>query len=221
MDHTRAHHTGVHHSGANRAAGFTLIELLIVIAILGTLAAVLLPNILGADETAKVTATEGNMLRLETGIEAFQRKWGFSPPDNLQSPAKELVVDWKNDNGQNTGIESLVAFLSMSKQGGADLSDLGDRLVNTDKDDHGAEQKLLRRKDRVEIADAWGMPLAYWSRTGMDKQQLVTSPEGDTQSVRAKKDERGNYHGQGKFQLLSAGKDGVFGSADDLVWPKN
>ena len=200
--------------------GFTLIELLIVIAILGTLAAVLLPNILGASDASNVTSTEANMLRLQTACNTFKDKHGFYPPADLRSPAKELVVDWKNDNGQNTGIESLVAFVSMSRQGGSDLSDLADRLTNTDKDDHGVEQLLLRRKDRVEVADAWGMPMAYFDKSGMAKPQQVCSPLGDVLPAAARKDERGNYHG-GKYQLLSAGKDGVFGTDDDIVWPRN
>ncbi|MFM1871364.1 MAG: hypothetical protein RL398_786, partial [Planctomycetota bacterium] len=185
-----------------------------------TLAAVLLPNILGASDAANSTATEADMLRLETGCKSFQQKHGFYPPDDLRSPAKELPVEWKSDNGQNTGIESLVAFLSMARQGGADLSDLGAKLTNTDKDDHGVEQKLLRRKDRVEIADAWGMPLAYFVKSGMSKPQLVCAPNGDTQPAAALKDAAGNYHG-GKYQFLSAGKDGVFGTDDDVVFPHN
>lgn len=200
--------------------GFTLIELMIVIAILGVLAAVLLPNILGATDSANAAASEATLLRLETGCKAFQQKHGFYPPADLRSPAKELAVDWKSDNGQNTGIESLVAFLSLARQGGADLSDLGDKLTNTDKDDHGAEHKLLRRKDRVEVADAWGMPFAYFDKAALSKPQMVCTPLGDLLPAAALKDAAGNFHG-GKYQFLSAGKDGVFGTDDDLVWPRN
>ncbi|MCB9887283.1 MAG: type II secretion system protein [Planctomycetes bacterium] len=202
--------------------GFTLIELLIVIAILGTLAAVLLPNILGAQKSADITATEANMLRLSNACQAFEQAYGWYPPDDLRSRAKEVEVNWKTDNGQNTGIESLVAFVSMGNKGGTDLSDLGDRITNTDKDEHGAEQKKLHRKDRVEVADAWGMPFAYFCMSGLGKAQNVCTPTGDVVPAVALKDSRGNYHGhKGKFQLLSAGPDGVFGTSDDIPFPRN
>jgi hypothetical protein len=161
------------------------------------------------------------MLRLQTGCETFSRKHGYFPPDDLKSPEAASKLNWKADNGQNTGIESLVAFLSQSTRDGADLSDLGDRLTNTDKDDHGAELPVLKRKDRIELADAWGMPLCYFGQFGMEKQQLVTSPEGDPLPAKAARRDDGAYHGAGKYQLLSAGKDGVFGTEDDLPWPKN
>ena len=203
------------------AAGFTLIELLIVIAILGTLAVVLVPNIMGATDTANETATEATMMRIEEACKTFNREGhGYFPPDDFKSPEASEKVQFKSDNGQNTGIESLVAFCSQSRRDGMEMGDL--KLVNGDKDQNGAELPLLKTKERLEIADAWGTPLVYFNKFGMEKTQIVVTPEDPTpMPVTAKKREDGVYFGGGKFQILSAGKDKIFGTADDLVWPKN
>lgn len=167
-------------SRAQPAAGFTLIELMIVIAILGLLAAVLLPNILGAQDASNETDTESIFIQLDHAAGAFDRKHGIYPPANLKMPDKgsklaKAVAKWKPDNGRNTGIESFVAFVSQDRRGGTDLSVLGDNLCNTDNDKHGAELTLLGRTERLEIADAWRTPMAYFDRFTMKKPQTMVS----------------------------------------------
>jgi prepilin-type N-terminal cleavage/methylation domain-containing protein len=202
--------------------GFTLIELLIVISIVGLLVAVFLPDLLGAKEQANVTATDANLTRLSTAVETYTRKHGSFPPDDLNDPDLEGKPQWKPDNGLNTGIESLVVFLSQSRADGADLGDLP--LTNTDKDDHGVVLPLLNRKERVEVADAWGTPLAYFSKTsrtqGFGKAQTIVFGEtGDQAPASPRRNAEGLLLGNGNFQLLSAGVDRVFGTDDDRSWP--
>lgn len=208
---------------AQRAGGFTLIELLIVIAILGVLAAAFLPDLLGARKNADATTTLNNIQRLVVGVETFERKHHYYPPDDLQDPEKKLT--FKSDNGTNTGIESLVAFLSQSPADGADLTDFGSRLTNTDGDDHGALLPLLGRKERLEVADQFDVPMAYFSATsnkGFERNQSVLpTPAGRPMTVKALRNVDGQVLGARKFQIVSAGIDGEFGTDDDLSYPEN
>lgn len=62
-----------------RQKGFTLIELLIVVAIIGILAAILVPNMLMAIQKSRQKATMEDMRTIVTGIESYATDWDQPP----------------------------------------------------------------------------------------------------------------------------------------------
>jgi type II secretion system protein G len=62
---------------------FTLIELLIVVAIIGILAAIAVPNFMNAQVRAKVTRVEADMRTLTTALESYRLEYGNYPVAHL------------------------------------------------------------------------------------------------------------------------------------------
>lgn len=60
-------------------AGFTLIEIMVVVVILGLLAALVVPKLMGTTETAKKTQTQVQIKGIEQALELFKLDNGFYP----------------------------------------------------------------------------------------------------------------------------------------------
>ncbi len=70
-------------------SAFTLIELLIVVAIIGILAAIAVPNFLNAQLRAKIARVEGDLRAMKTAIEMYRLDQSGYPP----SCSLEVVGD--------------------------------------------------------------------------------------------------------------------------------
>jgi len=67
-------------SGAGKDAGFTLVELLLVIIIIGVLAAMVVPSLVGRSEQARVTAAKADIrASIGTALDSFEMDTGAYP----------------------------------------------------------------------------------------------------------------------------------------------
>jgi general secretion pathway protein G len=68
------------------AGGFTLIEILVVVVIIGILGAVIVPNLLGRPDQARVTAAESDLRSLANALDIYRL-------DNYQYPSTDQGLD--------------------------------------------------------------------------------------------------------------------------------
>jgi len=73
----KTRHLSLRHSKTQR--GFTLVEMLLVLMILATLAAVVLPKMVGRTKQAKVTAAQTQIANFKTALDAFEVDTGNYP----------------------------------------------------------------------------------------------------------------------------------------------
>jgi len=108
---------------------FTLIELLIVITIIAILAATIIPNFVGFDTEARITATKTNLDSIRTRIVLFRAKEGRYP-DSLE----ELLTTYYNDAGvQKPYLKSMPPEMLSDKKGNDAFIDIksDEEMTNT------------------------------------------------------------------------------------------
>src|SRR5690242_3199152 len=75
--------------------GFTLIEVMVVVVILGILAAIIVPNVIGRADDAKIVKAKQDVLALENALEMYKLDNGVYPSTDqgLQALVKKPESD--------------------------------------------------------------------------------------------------------------------------------
>lgn len=96
-----ANKQGVRHRRSHTQQGFTLIEIMVVVIILGILAAIVAPNVIGRVGDAQVTAAKSDIRGIENAMKLY-RLDNFNYPSSEQGlqalvskPADPNIRNWK------------------------------------------------------------------------------------------------------------------------------
>lgn len=131
------------HTERLRRTGFTLVEMLVVIAIIGVLAALLIPAIQAARESARRTTCQNNLKQIAFSVQQYHSQYHVFPPGRLggrtqHSWAPALLtymeeesiasiynwkVSWNDPSNQEAITTPVEVFACPSTPGGDDRLD--------------------------------------------------------------------------------------------------
>lgn len=136
---------GIRNVGARARRGFTLVEMLLVLVILATLAAIVVPKFAGRSEQAKVTAAQTQISNISTALDAFEVDNGYYPSGNdglvslLEAPTD--ATNWRGPYlRQNIPLDPwgnayIYEYPGRNNENGYDLMSMGpDGRVGGDDD---------------------------------------------------------------------------------------
>jgi len=144
--------------------GFTLIELLIVVAIIGILAAIAVPNFLNAQFRAKLARTYSDFKAVQTSVAMYHMDKGWAPPD---------LGGETTDGKSFVPLTTPVAYLSS-------IDAAKDPFVNKQVDqtrifcDYGAPLRAGQSEDQVAIR------IREYNAAGVTFLMVSGGPDRDT-----------------------------------------
>src|SRR5664280_51008 len=92
----KLHPGNLQQPGHAARSAFTLVELLLVLVILGTLAAIVLPKFTGTTQRSRITAAQTQISAFKTALNAFEVDMGYYPKSLL-----ELIQQPRSTGAQN------------------------------------------------------------------------------------------------------------------------
>jgi prepilin-type N-terminal cleavage/methylation domain-containing protein len=169
----------------NRASGFTLIELLVVVIIIGILAAIALPNFVGAQNKAKEASVKSNMRTCQIAAETHATDAGGQYPDNTTGSFRNYFPGGDNQqSGSKIGTMPVNPF--------SNKSDWGDLLAGSVTDVPAARAtdptsvtigSVSGQIEYSPIADSSGQFNAYAIRGGNYEKKCLAGTAAKTSLV--------------------------------------
>lgn len=204
-----------------RKNGFTLVEILIVVAILSTLLAIVVPALTRYSKKARVVETSTLIQRIRAALDRYQSDFGDYPPTSIADMGFAT-------NGVNDGAESLLISLATKEKDGPYFEPEEKFLANLDNDTVPGGYNLtwyFGDREAREIVDSWGNPLVYFHHRDYDNpkanlQRHELANKKYASGVRPKKSQKTNtFPSWGSFEIWSFGPDGVNnnGEGDDIT----
>ena len=106
-----------HHTNNRRQDGFTLIEIMVVVIIIGILAAIVAPNVIGRVDDARITAAKSDIATIEGALKMY-RLDNFSYPQTQQG-LEALIVAPNDPSIKNWNPDGYISRLPKDPWGNA------------------------------------------------------------------------------------------------------
>jgi len=210
---------------SSRTEGFTLVEVLVVIAIISTLAGLVLAGVTAARRFADQKATAQDILALQQAIESYNTARGDYPPSSL------AALKVKHANTVDEGNRALLLSLLSRKKGGPYIQELKETRLNATAESLSKEEMATIKKELdpmplsprlLEYVDLWGNPFVYIHNRDYDSKKTVyyVDRDGTRVPVKAARSVKlGTFQSPNGYQIWSFGPNGKNenGEGDDIA----